>query len=471
MWKPWLRGAAAAIGGWLGCLAQSDGPPLDVAQLTGQSNWQTAFTFTITGWGAGDSVQLPAGVVIDFGQVVSSPRPLPVSNNCFPAPCGIASDSRLVTAIRLTANTVGVACGEKHTLFLKRDGTVNAIGSPQSGQAVVPPGISNVVAIAAGTDHSLALTADGHVVAWGWNNEQQLSVPADLAKVIAIAAGREYSLALLANGTVRAWGGMLPGNNSDPDDDGEFNPPTSIRRPGTNPVVAIAGGTRHALALRANGSVVGWGDASESAAMAPPPGVGPLIAISAGSGFSVGLRPNGTVVAWGDNRYHQLEVPPGLRHVVALACGSYHTVALRAGGTVVAWGNNSAGQTTVPSAASNVVAIAAGGFHSEVLQATGPLLAGPRIESGQFGCDINLPAGQRFRLQGSPDLINWVTIQVDTAFPAHMRWQGLWRPGPSVFYRIKPVWPGEPDYVSGYQASKLGGSTPGNPRMKPHTHN
>lgn len=425
---------------------------VNILALTGQTSLRTAYLFEITGWGASEPNVMNAASSLNFGQVISSPKIAPdhaeitADINHYGADPAIFAV--LTNNIRLTANTVGIACGEKHTLLLKRDGTVQAVGSPQSGQANVPPGLTGVIAVAAGTDHSLALTSEGKVISWGWNRARQVSVPADLANVAAIAAGRDYSLALLADGSVRAWGHAPEGSGEDPDKGGHLEPPSEIGKQVPIPIVAIAAGVRHALALRANGSIVGWGEELDQLAWTPPTGSGPFTAISAGMGFSVGLRPDGTVQAWGDNRYQQLEIPDGLAQVVALACGNYHTLALRADGTVVAWGNNAAGQTAVPLGTSNVVAVAAGGFHCEILQHDGPLLFAPRVFNGQFSCELGLPAGRRYRLQASTDLVQWNTVDVGTAYPTRMTWEGPARDEGYVFYRVKTIWPGQPGYVS-----------------------
>ena len=63
--------------------------------------------------------------------------------------------------------------------------------------------MTDVQAIAAGFKHSLALKKDGTVVAWGIKGKQewgdplgQTEVPAGLAGVKAIAAGTRHSVAL-----------------------------------------------------------------------------------------------------------------------------------------------------------------------------------------------------------------------------------------------------------------------------------
>jgi alpha-tubulin suppressor-like RCC1 family protein len=44
------------------------------------------------------------------------------------------------------------------------------------------------------------------VIAWGGNGNLQIAVPATLSNVVSIAAGRYCSVALKADGTVVAWG-------------------------------------------------------------------------------------------------------------------------------------------------------------------------------------------------------------------------------------------------------------------------
>jgi hypothetical protein len=91
-----------------------------------------------------------------------------------------------------------------------------------------------------------------------------------------------------------------------------------------------------------------------------------VVAIAAGEDHSMALRSDGTVVGWGQNTYGQGSPPRGFSNVVAIAAGSAHSLALRSDGTVVAWG----AAASPPAGLSNVVAIAAGYGHSLALVAT-----------------------------------------------------------------------------------------------------
>ena len=104
-----------------------------------------------------------------------------------------------------------------------------------------------------------------------------------------------------------------------------------------------------------------------------------MVAIAAGDVHILALRADGTVVGWGAGLindpsdgidYGQSIVPANLSNVVAIAAGFAHSLALRADGTVVAWGDNTYGETTIPTGLSNVVAIAAGDGYSLFLTAT-----------------------------------------------------------------------------------------------------
>ena len=76
--------------------------------------------------------------------------------------------------------------------------------------------------------------------------------------------------------------------------------------------------------------------------------IGPT-SIAGGYAHSLALKEDGTVVGWGWDYYGQATAPSGLTDVVQVAAGGYHSLAVKDDGTVVAWGGNGYGQSTVPS--------------------------------------------------------------------------------------------------------------------------
>jgi glucose/arabinose dehydrogenase/sugar lactone lactonase YvrE len=84
---------------------------------------------------------------------------------------------------------------------------------------------------------------------------------------------------------------------------------------------------KHCLALRSDGTVIGWGDNSEWQ-VSVPTDLTNAVAIAAGAGHSLAMRSNGNVVAWGSPVYGAVEVPPYLTNVLAIATGEKQALAL-----------------------------------------------------------------------------------------------------------------------------------------------
>ena len=106
---------------------------------------------------------------------------------------------------------------------------------------------------------------------------------------------------------------------------------------GLSNVVAVSAGYGHSLALRRDGTVIGWGNNWLGGATGTPTVAFPhhttgavmvagqvlsnVVAISAGNDFSLGLKRDGTVVAWGHPNGMYIDVPAGLSNVVSIAAG------------------------------------------------------------------------------------------------------------------------------------------------------
>ena len=136
---------------------------------------------------------------------------------------------------------------------------------------------------------------------------------------------------------------------------------------------AIATGRNHNLALRTNGTVVGWGFNTYGQA-SPPSNLSNVVAIAAGYLHSAALLTNGTVVEWGDNTFGQTNMPPNLTNIIAIAAGDFHTYALRSDGTVIGWGDNTYQQTSIPPGLTNVIQLASGNYHGLAMIPAPPML-------------------------------------------------------------------------------------------------
>ena len=133
---------------------------------------------------------------------------------------------------------------------------------------------SGVIAISAGSNFSLALKSDGTVVAWGDNLFGKLGdgtttirlAPIQVAclgsgsGVVAIAAGFNHALALKSDGTVLGWGRNELGACGDGTSTNRSTPVQVSGLGGGSGVTAIAAGPNSSLALKSDGTVVGFGN-------------------------------------------------------------------------------------------------------------------------------------------------------------------------------------------------------------------
>lgn len=110
-------------------------------------------------------------------------------------------------------------------------------------------------------------------------------------------------------------------------------------------IVVTADG-RSFLALRTNGTVVGWGDNFYGTLNIPEIVQGQTIALAAGQDHGLALLKDKTVVAWGsidpgdpDLGAPETDVPPEIQgKTIAISAGSHTSAALLENGRVVRWG-------------------------------------------------------------------------------------------------------------------------------------
>ena len=97
---------------------------------------------------------------------------------------GLKSDGTVVAVgwnddnqydVKNWADIVAVSAGYKHTVGIKSDGTVVAVGNNKYNQCDVE-GWTDIVAVSAGTDHTVGLKSDGTVVAIGYDRNYQCDV-------------------------------------------------------------------------------------------------------------------------------------------------------------------------------------------------------------------------------------------------------------------------------------------------------
>jgi len=262
-----------------------------------------------------------------------------------------------------------VAAGYSHTVGLKTDGTVVAMGDETFGRCGVG-GWTDIVQVAAGGYHTVGVKSDGTVVAVGRETAGQINV-GGWTDIIQVAAGEYYTVGLKSDGTVVAVGA----NGAGQCDVG-----------GWTDIVQIAAGEAHTLGLKSDGTVVTAGDNSY---LQRNIGWTNVVQVAAGLYHTLVLGADGTVHAIGLNDFHQCDVY-SWTGITQVAGGGYHTVGLKSDGTVVAIGRSSAGQIDVGDW-TGIVQVAAGRFHTVGLKADGTVVAagcaGGFDDSGQCNVD------------------------------------------------------------------------------------
>jgi alpha-tubulin suppressor-like RCC1 family protein len=157
--------------------------------------------------------------------------------------CYVSPPYSSASVPQLTNGVLAVAAGRNHALFRKSDGSLWVLGDNQWGElgdgTLDPTGLCGlpgrhdpeqivsrgVTSIAAGNGHSLFLKSDGSLWAMGRNNHGQLGdgtlINSDSAKqivsggVAAIAAGESHSLFIKSDGSLWGMGIDLQGQLGD----------------------------------------------------------------------------------------------------------------------------------------------------------------------------------------------------------------------------------------------------------------
>jgi len=191
-------------------------------------------------------------------------------------------------------------------------------------------------------------------------------------------------LALRSDGTVVGWGWNRYGQASGATSAGADSAAGAVILDGhvLSNIKAIAASGNYSLALDSSGMLVGWGADDRGRPLNPPEGLSNVIAIAAGWNHGLALKQDGTVESWG-----RANKPPGLSNIVAIAAGGAESsidLAVQSGGTVVSWALRGADRdVAVPSGLSNVVAVAAGWGHSLALKTDGTVFGWGANSYGQ----------------------------------------------------------------------------------------
>ncbi|XP_069509645.1 probable E3 ubiquitin-protein ligase HERC4 [Ambystoma mexicanum] len=270
-------------------------------------------------WGNASYGQLGLGGTDD--EIVAEPRRCPFFHN---------------------KKVLDAACGRRHTVFVLDDGTVYTCGCNDLGQL-------------------------GHEKA---RKKPEQVAALDAQNIVAVACGEAHTLALNDRGQVFAWGLAAAGQLGFQGAEEPIRVPRNIKSLSEVPVVQIACGRNHSLALTKASEVYSWGQnkygqlglGAEPKKLSSPQLVNslagiPFAQLAAGGGHSFALTLSGAVFGWGRNKFGQLGLSdendrnmPALlkslrsQKIVHISCGEDHTAALTKEGGVFTFGAGGYGQ-------------------------------------------------------------------------------------------------------------------------------
>ncbi len=316
-----------------------------------------------------------------------------------------------------------------HTVLIKNDGTLWALGSNDSGQLGDGTTTSRHSPIQVGTEggwltaavggrHTTAIKSDGTLWAWGRNSNGQLGTGETLSSSSpvqvgtpgsrwqSVTANRGHTAALKSDGTLWAWGS---------NEFGELGDGSTMQR--NSPVQvgtetnwrSVAAGVNYTAAVRSDGTLWTWGqnrysqlgDGSTTNASSPIQ-VGTATnweSVDAGDSHTVAVRSDGTLWAWGGSYGISTGSPARVDTATnwqSAAAGGGHTLAEKTDGTLWSWGNNSSGQlgrtlnrtvTAFPGPvrpSGSWQSFSAGRYHTVGVRSDGTLWACGRAEGGQL---------------------------------------------------------------------------------------
>jgi alpha-tubulin suppressor-like RCC1 family protein len=226
-------------------------------------------------------IQQSDGTVWTFGSNLSGQLGITSVEAAYPTPQQVTTPS--------ITNITHVSCGTNHTAVVKNDGSVYTWGLNSDGQLgdgttstriwpvqmidVDDNPIANAKYVACGEGHTIVVRNDGSVLAVGRNDLGQLGQgnTTPLLKAVLVpgittalypACGASHTLILLSDGTVVGFGDGSNGELGTGSPISNSTTPVTMSTGGIN-VVAIAGGYKSSFYITDQGKIYGVGQGSD----------------------------------------------------------------------------------------------------------------------------------------------------------------------------------------------------------------
>lgn len=284
-----------------------------------------------------------------------------------PLSCGLAA----LVAIgcgESSSPPTAITCGDKHACILRMDGSMRCWGT-WVGRDIPPPSKDGpYAAVAAAFDATCGLDVDGAVTCWDYHGPAPRALQ---GRFIALSAGWSRACGLTSDGEARCidlsegtlpyivppspeplslvrigWGGPCGLRRSDStaicwDGSPAASPPSA-------PLSALAVGVGHACGVRADGTLVCWGQpGGVPEVLAPPPGQ--FVDVKADEASDCAMRSDGSIACWGVWQQSGFAGPSDT--FKDFCVGQEFGCGIRADNTIGCWGFNDVGQASPPAGA------------------------------------------------------------------------------------------------------------------------
>lgn len=237
------------------------------------------------------------------------------------------------------AKLVDGAAGYDHVVVVDENGKLYTWGSRRLGQDKYPDAVAQAMKdgvnlgfqqISAGNQFTVALDQNNKIYTWGNANINDIKTKKAFADTTfqEISTNINNFIALTTEGAVAYIGR-------------QSNAYSAIPSSLDQGVTHVASTAFTNAAVKADGSIVVWGNASKGENIVPQ-FTGKVTKLIGGRYHYTLLTDEGKVVSWGDNFYHQSKVPVSVQNkkIVDIFVGHYQNYAIDEQGNVHTWGLN-----------------------------------------------------------------------------------------------------------------------------------
>lgn len=244
--------------------------------------------------------------------------------------------------------------------------------------------------LAAGYDHIVAIDEQGQFYTWGNTRLGQAQLPRQVESAmrngenlnfVQLEASNQFSAGVTADGQLYVWG------NSNLND-------IKIKKAYQENIKKVAVNINTYFVLTNDGEVAYAGFQQNAFSTVPESVKSGVVDIAATSFTSAALKEDGEIIVWGNASRGERDIPEHEGKIISLFGGRNHYTALTDKGEIISWGGNHFGQTDVPAFGTDdpVERIYAGFYQNYAVRKSGKIegwgLTGYLLGTDQYGRDV-----------------------------------------------------------------------------------